>query len=246
VRLRATYARALVLAVWAAFFIGLWATGETSRYLGPRTYWVVPFGALTLGFAALAYGLYAFRSPRRDQLRLTEAAGLFAMIVPVFAVLLVPRAELGALAASRKATSRSFTAQQLAKERKPDVAKQSSKFDTESLMDVAAAAADPAYATNLGLEEGSRVRLFGFVMAGSAVDGASFELARFVISCCAADAVPVRVPVDSGDLDTPQADTWLTVVGGLSKQGSNYLVEAEELKSAPAPDDPYMTVWDWG
>ena len=48
-RLGTGAARTLVLAAWAALFAVLWAADEGQRYLGPRTQWVIPFGALALG-----------------------------------------------------------------------------------------------------------------------------------------------------------------------------------------------------
>ena len=38
---RRRLARGLVLACWAGFFAWLHLSGEKTRYLGPRTYWVV-------------------------------------------------------------------------------------------------------------------------------------------------------------------------------------------------------------
>jgi uncharacterized repeat protein (TIGR03943 family) len=240
-RLRAESARALVLLTWAGFFVGLWVSGETSRYLGARTSWVVPFGALTLSFAAAAYGLFALRR-QREPLRAAEAAGLFALILPVLAVVLVPRAELGAQAASRKASSRAFSVEQLKEARQAEPA-ESGEFASESLIDVAGATADPAYARTANLGERSRVRLLGF--AASPDPAGSFELIRFLISCCAADAIPVRVPVETGDLGIPTADVWLTVVGTLRMRNGKFRVVADSIVSAPQPSDPYLTM-AWG
>jgi uncharacterized repeat protein (TIGR03943 family) len=241
-RLSASSARALVLLTWAGFFVGLWLGDETSRYLGERTQWVVPFGAVTLTFAALAYGAYALRATR-EPLRVGEALGLFALILPVLAVLLVPRAELGAQAASRKATSRSFSVEQL-KASKPSQPAPGGEFASESLMDVAGAAADPAYAGVANLTDGSRVRLLGFAVESSA--GASFDLTRFLVSCCAADALPVRAPIDAGGLDVPASDEWVTVIGRLRKRNGSFRVVADSITPTAAPSDPYLTVGAWG
>jgi putative membrane protein len=242
-RLKASSVRALVLLTWAGFFVGLWVSGETSRYLGAKTHWVVPFGAITLTFAALAYGAYALRRTQPEPLRAAEAVGLFALILPVLAVLLVPRAELGAQAASRKASSRSFSVEQL-KASKASRPAESAEFDSESLMDVAGAAADPAYAEVANLRDGSRVRLLGF--ASIADSATSFHLTRFLVSCCAADALPVRVPVEAGDLGVPEADTWLTVTGTLRKRGRAFGVVADSITPTAAPSDPYLTTGSWG
>jgi hypothetical protein len=62
----ARIARGGVLALWAIFFVLLWWTGTSGRYLGTRTQWIVPFGAVVLALASLAYGLVA---DHRDDVR---------------------------------------------------------------------------------------------------------------------------------------------------------------------------------
>ena len=59
--------------------------------------------------------------------------------------------------------------------------------------------------------QGASVRLIGFATANARGDG--FLLTRFVISCCAADARPVRVAVRGGQPPWPTPDTWLEVTG---------------------------------
>ena len=99
----ARIARGGALAAWAFFFLLLWTTGATSRYLGSRTQWVVPFGAVVLTLALLAYA-YSYARARRSgpALTLREAVSLFALLVPLAAVILVPHAALGSFAAARK------------------------------------------------------------------------------------------------------------------------------------------------
>jgi hypothetical protein len=100
-RIDARTARLAAIAGWASLFVVLWATGASSRYLGARTQWLVPFGAITLVGALVL----SARAPRRGAgLRAGEGAGLLLLFVPLVAALLVPHAELGAYAASRKST----------------------------------------------------------------------------------------------------------------------------------------------
>ena len=105
----ARIARGGALAVWAVFFIGLWLTGTSDRFLGTRTQWIVPFGAVVLALAVLAYGYGYLRSRRRGpRLTLREASGLFALLIPLAAVALVPHAALGSYAAARNGTGSFF------------------------------------------------------------------------------------------------------------------------------------------
>lgn len=56
---------------------------------------------------------------------------------------------------------------------------------------------------------GRQVRLEGFVTPR---EGGGFYLTRMAVACCAADARPVRVIVDTASVP-PAADTWLAVTG---------------------------------
>jgi uncharacterized repeat protein (TIGR03943 family) len=59
--------------------------------------------------------------------------------------------------------------------------------------------------------EGQRVRLVGFVIPDQG-GGREYQLARFVLACCAADAEAYTVQI-RGDATPRQADQWLLVEG---------------------------------
>ena len=59
--------------------------------------------------------------------------------------------------------------------------------------------------------EGHRVRLVGFVIPDQD-GGHEYQLARFVLACCAADAEAYTVQI-RGDATPRQADQWLLVEG---------------------------------
>ena len=59
--------------------------------------------------------------------------------------------------------------------------------------------------------EGQRVRLIGFVIPDQG-GGRDYQLARFVLACCAADAEAYTVQI-RGDGTPRQADQWLLVEG---------------------------------
>jgi uncharacterized repeat protein (TIGR03943 family) len=59
---------------------------------------------------------------------------------------------------------------------------------------------------------GVPVRLTGFVVADPAIpDG--YRLTRYLLTCCAADAMPLQVVVQGLGSPPPADDTWLEVVG---------------------------------
>jgi uncharacterized repeat protein (TIGR03943 family) len=94
------------------------------------------------------------------------------------------------------------------------------------------------------------VTLVGFVTADSEItDG--FVLARFVMSCCAADAQPLLVRIRH-DGEVPELDSWVEVTGthvpaptdlpeGERPFTRNIVLEADEVVPIDQPAEPYET-----
>jgi putative membrane protein len=227
----ARIARGGVLVLWAIFFAVLWETGTSDRYLGSRTQWIVPFGAVVLALAALLYA-YGYAKTRRQASALTlrEASGLFALLIPLAAVLLVPHAALGSFAASRKGTGLHFLSARQPAPSKPSDA---------SFLDIRMAEGDTTFAAHAGIKPGLRVHLLGFVSGSTDVPRGTFEIARFYIACCIADAQPVGVPIDAGR-GYPK-DTWLEITGSLERRGRRFVVEAQRAVPAKEPSQPYLS-----
>ncbi|GAA2776788.1 TIGR03943 family putative permease subunit [Saccharopolyspora taberi] len=96
-----------------------------------------------------------------------------------------------------------------------------------------------------GALNGRTVRLRGFVVHP---DGAGAQLARMRISCCAADAAPVRVDLAgpaAGRAASLPSDTWIEITGalrpGTATEGNGHVptVDVTDVRTIPAPDDPY-------
>jgi uncharacterized repeat protein (TIGR03943 family) len=86
---------------------------------------------------------------------------------------------------------------------------------------------------------GHRVELTGFVLRA---EPGGFELARLVITCCAADARPVVVSVQT-TTSAPAPNTWLTVIGtygGVSPSDATVpVLHAGSITPVHQPADPY-------
>jgi uncharacterized repeat protein (TIGR03943 family) len=92
---------------------------------------------------------------------------------------------------------------------------------------------------------GQKVNVTGFVLHPPELPGSYLSIARFVITCCAADAYPVALPVKfGGDRQTYPQDSWLQIRGKMTTetlQGKRQLViAATELKPIAAPRNPYQ------
>lgn len=216
-------ARTLALASWAVFFSWCWTTGETTRYLGPRTAWVVPFGAITLGVAALAS---VFLVRRNEDPSARRVAGALVLVAPLLVLIAVPSPSLGSLAAGRKSALAA-----------PVLGPQAFDSSDLGLRELAYAAAYPDYAPRLGIADGLEVDLVGFVHHEPDSAG-TFLLTRFYVSCCAADALPYSVPVMGADQTD---DEWLRVRGHMVVSADGLIVEADSIEPIPEPDDPYLS-----
>jgi uncharacterized repeat protein (TIGR03943 family) len=227
----ARVARVLVLAAWAIFFVWLSVSGEVVRYIGPRTQWVVFFGTVALALATVAYAFTARNATRRNLAR-RETAGLALLLVPIAAVALVPAPELGALAAARRSAGPVAGVSIVP----------SSTGGEISFLEVNYASRSQEYAASAGVTEGRRLELLGFV---SSVSSEGFDLTRFYIACCAADAIPYTVAVEVPKGSTPSSfatDEWVEVSGGLEREQDGSLVlVADRIRRRDAPANPYLS-----
>jgi uncharacterized repeat protein (TIGR03943 family) len=92
---------------------------------------------------------------------------------------------------------------------------------------------------------GQKVNINGFVFYPKDLPNQYLMLSRFVITCCAADAYPVALPVKFiGTRQTYPQDGWFQVKGKAIVEtlaGSRQLViEASEMKAIAPPKNPYQ------
>ncbi|MGL5831255.1 MAG: TIGR03943 family putative permease subunit [Candidatus Altimarinota bacterium] len=91
-----------------------------------------------------------------------------------------------------------------------------------------------------------KVKLTGFVVKADDSAEPIFYISRYVLSCCAADARPIGLPV-SYDVEKFQVNEneWLEVKGVLKLvevEGVESLtVELQEMNRISEPDNPYIT-----
>jgi uncharacterized repeat protein (TIGR03943 family) len=168
-----------------------------------------------------------------SRIRTGEALGLAALLLPIVAGAVLANASLGALAASKKLGQRGIDLSALT-----DLSVRDASHP--DFVQISVAGHNQGFAKQSGLVNGRPVRLTGFV-AGSS--GRQFQLARFYITCCVADAVPVGVPVDTSGARgaSYRKDDWLDVSATLAQRGKRYVLVARQIKHVKAPKDPYLS-----
>ena len=92
---------------------------------------------------------------------------------------------------------------------------------------------------------GQKANINGFVFYPKGLPANYLMLSRFVITCCAADAYPVAIPIKfTGIRQNYPQDSWFQVKGKAIVEtfnGSRQLViDASEIQPIPTPKNPYQ------
>jgi len=93
---------------------------------------------------------------------------------------------------------------------------------------------------------GKPVTVEGMVFHGAGVDKNSFLLFRFAVACCAADALPFSIRVNTASEMGLTNDTWVRVEGLFQlatihgKQVSSILADRVLTISTPPPENRYL------
>lgn len=233
-----TAAGSTIMLLIGAVLLRLTATGTYRRYvrveMGP---WLAIAGAavVVLGIVTL---IYALRRPDADSHdEVAEVDGEehtdrirvgWLLLAPIAALLLVAPPTLGSFGVSRSAAVNVHTG--------------------GTVFDPLPHRANPAPMTLLEYGQrafdkhgssltGATVELTGFI---SRLNNGGFQLARFQIACCAADAVPAVVIVEGVAGHPPRRDAWVKVTGAYAGgTGDLPRIAATRVVEIPVPNEPY-------
>lgn len=92
---------------------------------------------------------------------------------------------------------------------------------------------------------GQKANINGFVVYPKDLPANYLMLSRFVITCCAADAYPVSIPIKfTGDRQAYPQDSWLQVKGKAIVETlagtRQFVIAASDIKPIPVPKNPYQ------
>jgi uncharacterized repeat protein (TIGR03943 family) len=104
-------------------------------------------------------------------------------------------------------------------------------------------------ARNITKLDGSHVVTEGRVWMDPSLPNGQMVIFRFVVVCCAADAMPVQAIVKSPKAAAFNSDDWVHVEGTLHVQmqdgQSVPVIAADKISSIPAPDEPYLSPYQF-
>lgn len=159
------------------------------------------------------------------------------LVLPLFALILVAPPALGSYSAMRTGTAI-----------QPPFGYPALPKGSPVRLNLVDYAGRAAYGHGRGL--GARqVEITGFVALDHS--GAPY-LVRMALSCCAADAQPVKIGLAGRTPPVLQPDSWLTVVGTYTAKrvkdpvngGIIPFIEVTQAKPVPEPKDPYDESWN--
>lgn len=242
---------------WGAYAVYLEAAGRMVLYLRPLYGHLAAGGGAVL-LAAFAYGwvtrvrqiraarrawadaLAAGRRPDADLPPEASAADRprfdawrcvrsLAFAVPLVVGLSLPERGLNALAALQRGAGDPAMLAQLALRRQEERTEQVRGYAWTTVLGVAQRLQRPGDA---------KVGALGFVARPKGGRPDEFLLVRFAITCCAADATPVAVPVRWPDAATLKDNEWVKVYGRIDRAAA--VLAADVVEPTVAPDQPYL------
>jgi len=110
-----------------------------------------------------------------------------------------------------------------------------------TLIDVAAGETSPEGERALAKRAGETVGFVGFVSIRDDTPADEFLLARYVVSCCVADATIAEVRVVDVTPGQFTNEDWVEVTGTIYPIGREVIVEASSIAEVARPDRPYLT-----
>ncbi|NJK33972.1 MAG: TIGR03943 family protein [Oscillatoriales cyanobacterium SM2_2_1] len=228
---------ALALFLWGALILKLWLMEQLYLLVHPNYMpMTVMAGVVLLGLAA---GAVVFKPMQRgDHVALLQprVSNSILIVVAIVGFVVEPRAFV-----SDKALHRGVTDNLAATRAVPQSFRATNRPEERTLVEWSRtlnAYPEPDAYT------GQKAKVTGFVVHPPAMPEDIFLLVRFVLTCCAADAYPVSLPVQvEGDAKRFQGDQWLEVEGRMMTReltGRRQLVvQASNLTPVPTPKNPY-------
>jgi len=233
-------AQAIILLLVGGGMLRLAWTGDYLNYVKPYAFWlIVPAGIILLAVAGITgWNAWRGRGEADDGHGHNEHGPKVAwlLLAPVIGMLLVAPDALGSYEAERTGTAVGAEADRSTYPELPE--------DVDpvplTLLDYAARAIFDDGQTL----EGHRIQLRGFIL----YDGDEPQLARMVVSCCAADARPVKIGFEGEIPSDLEPDQWVEVVGEYSpQQGRDEIngelvpyIGVESITAIPSPDNEYQ------
>ena len=244
--------QAATFAIWTGFLVYLLASQRYVAFLRPE------FGLLlaVAHFIAMGFMLAAMTRPRTTETDVSAILRTLVLLVPILYAMAIPDTMLGNQAFKKRfigtnngAIGRqapSSLSSQMSAEN-PDVMQPPGEIEG-SLQETTLERTILDLFLNPNMYKGRRVSITGMILHDEQLKphfgGRDTAVYRFLINCCAADALPLAIALDSDQADVFVNDQWVQVDGIFDPQQINGkpvpIVTKPQIKPVEAPAVPYL------
>ncbi|MBW4565472.1 MAG: TIGR03943 family protein [Mojavia pulchra JT2-VF2] len=235
----------LAITAWGILILKYWFTGKLNLLIHPDYFWLAIAGAIGLLIIGFFKAGQLWRWRRRENVPNAQHLTLFPpgwgsgllLTAAILGLMITPR-----VFASQTALDRGVTDSVAATRAQPQAFRATIRPEERSLIDWVRTLnvyPEPDAYT------GQKVKVQGFAIHPPEFSKEYLFLARFVITCCAADAYPAGLPVKLTDTrDQYPPDTWLEIEGQMVTETISdkrqLTIAATSLKKIPQPKNPYI------
>ncbi len=231
---------------WGWLLVQYWLNGKMNLLLHPNYIWL----AYSAGFFLLALGAIKLLQSLRRSRPPAEQLQHMALFPPGLSSLILLATALFGLQftpqpfASEMALNRGVGETLTLTRSQPQAFRAAIKPESRSLTDwikTLNVYPEPDAYT------GQKVSVEGFTIHLPNLPESHLGIARFVITCCAADAYPVGLPVKlpDGDRTAYPPDKWFRVEGEMITETLDnrrqLVIQAKSLTDIPTPKNPYAS-----
>ncbi len=235
----------VAIAAWGVLILKYWLTDKLNLLIHPDFFWLVIVAAIGLLSMGFCKSLQLWHKIPTDQI--TSGEQHINVFPPGWSSsLLLAAAVLGFIIspqvfASQTALNREVTEILGATRTQPQAFRANIRPEERTLIDwvrILNVYPEPDAYT------GQKVKVQGFVIHSEEINLNHLILARFVITCCAADVYPAGLPVQLPTTrDQYPPDTWLEVEGQMITSNiadkRRLTIKANSIRTIPQPKNPY-------
>ncbi len=189
---------------------------------------------VTIGYLLVL--LFIFLNNRKNKLfKLGSISNLF-VIIAISVMLVFPTKTLGSVTFDQRSID--LNTLNTTNEEKISFGIDSSKYNISDW--IKSKSINP----NLSEYVGKSVDVEGFVYKMDGYPKNTFLVARFVVTCCAVDARPIGLPVESKELENLKADDWIRVKGKFEIRTildvEDIVIVPDSIEKVNMPSNPYL------
>lgn len=235
----------LAIAAWGVLFLNYWLTDKLYLLIHPNYMWLTVAAGIGLLALAAWKGVFLLQRSRNRNISSdlphitllpTGWSSTLLLATAILGLVITPRAF-----ASQTAIQRGVIDGPTLTRVKPQAFRASSNTEDKSIVDwvrTLTVYPEPDAYT------GQAAKVQGFVIYPPDLPNQYLLISRFVLTCCAADAYPISLPVKlTGTRDQYKPDAWLEVQGQMVTEtlaGKRQLViRATAIKPIDEPKNPY-------